>query len=172
MQLGAYFIAVIVALVLQSHFIFYDVSAIWHVDLALLVMVSGCLQWDERRALVFGFSTGLMYDALSSDVMGLNAISKVVVVYVVLISSRHVQSHSLVLQSGFAALATALDSTMRLFILAVFQSRGYPLAMIVQVVISHVWLGAVLMPFVHLGLRVTMQSLQLRPERGQRDAPV
>ena len=44
--------------------------------------------------------------------------------------------------------------------------------MIVQVVIPHVLLGAVLMPLVHIGLRVTMQSLQLRPERGQRDAPV
>ena len=63
MLLGVYFLAVVVALVLQTHLVFHDVSIVWHVDLALLVMVSGCLQWEERRVLVFGFMTGLMHDA-------------------------------------------------------------------------------------------------------------
>jgi len=167
MQLVFYFLAVIVVLVLQTHVVFHEVSVVWHVDLALLVMVSGCLQWEERRALVFGFITGLMYDALSSDVMGLHAVSKVVVAYTTLLLSRHIQPHSLVLQSGFAALATALDTAARLFVLAIFQSRVYPLSMIVQVVLPHALLGAVCMPLIHTGLRVTLQALHLRPTPGQ-----
>ncbi len=172
MQLVFYILAVMVVLVLQTHWTFHHVSVAWHVDLALLVMVSGCLQWGERRALLFGFITGLMHDALSSDVMGLNAVSKSVVAYVALLLSRNVQSHSLVLQSGYAALATALDTATRLFVLAVFQSRTYPLSMILQVVIPHVLLGAVFMPLIHTGLRATMQLLNLRPEQGHRDASV
>ncbi|WP_089937541.1 rod shape-determining protein MreD [Candidatus Entotheonella palauensis] len=171
-QLGFYFLAVIVALVLQTHLVFRDISVVWHVDLALLVMVSGCLQWKERRALVFGFVTGLMHDALSSDVMGLHAVSKAVVAYAALLLSRNVESHSLVLQSGFAALATALDTVTRLFVLAVFQSRVYPLPMMLQVVIPHALLAAVCMPLIHMGLRTAMQVLHLRPEQGQHDASV
>lgn len=167
MQLVFYGLAVIVALVLQTHLLFHGLSVVWHVDLALLVMVSGCLQWEERRALVFGFLTGLMHDALSSDVMGLHAVSKAVVAYAAVMLSRHVQSHSLVLQSGFAALATALDTATRLFVLTVFQSRTYPLSMILQVIIPHVLLGVVLMPFIHTGLRAAMQAFHLRPGQGQ-----
>ncbi len=167
MQLAFYFLAVIVALVLQTHSVFHGISVAWHVDLALLVMVSGCLQWEERRALIFGFATGLMHDALSSDVMGLHAMSKAVVAYASVLLSRHVQSHSLVLQSGFAALATALDTATRLFVLAMFQSRAYPLFMILQVVIPHVLLGAVFMPLIHTGLHATMQALNLRSAPGQ-----
>ena len=172
MQLGVYFLAVVVALVLQTHLVFHGVSIVWHVDLALLVMVSGCWQWEERRVLVFGFMTGLMHDALSSEVMGLHAVSKTVVAYAVLLLSRHVQSHGLVLQSGLAALATALDTASRLFVLAVLQSRGYPLSMILHVVISHPLLGAVFMPLIHTGLRATVQILHLPPEKGQGDASV
>ncbi|ETW93443.1 MAG: hypothetical protein ETSY1_39210 [Candidatus Entotheonella factor] len=109
MQLGFYVLAVIAALVLQTHWVFHHISAVWHVDVALLVMISGCLQWKEQRVLIFGFVTGLMHDALSSDVMGLNAVSKAVVAYAAVLLSRHVQSHSLVLYSGFAAVATILD---------------------------------------------------------------
>jgi rod shape-determining protein MreD len=170
MQLGFYFLAVLLALVLQTHVVFHSVSVAWHVDIALLVMVSGCWQWGERRALAFGFITGLMYDALSSDVMGLNAVSKTVVAYAALLLSRHVQSHSLVLQSGFAALATALDTATHLFVLALFQSRAYPLPMILQVVIPHLLLGAICMPLIHTSLRATMQTLHLRHEQGQSDA--
>lgn len=164
MRLMFYFLAVIVALVLQTHLLFREVSSVWHVDLALLVMVAGCLQWEERRALLFRFITGLMHDALSSDIMGLHAVGKAVVAYAAILLSRHVQSHSLVLQSGFAALATALDTATRLFVLAVFQSRAYPLSMILQVVIPHMLLGALCMPLIHTGLRVTMQALNLRPQ--------
>ena len=57
MQLGFYVLAVIVALVLQTHVVFHGASVVWHVDLALLVMVSGCLQWQARRVLLFGFIT-------------------------------------------------------------------------------------------------------------------
>jgi rod shape-determining protein MreD len=172
MQLGFYVLAVMVALMLQTHVVFHGVSVVWHVDLALLVMVSGCLQWQARRALLLGFITGLMHDALSSDIMGLNAVSKVVVAYAAWWFSRHVQSHNLILQSGFAALATALDTTTRLFMLAIFQSRTYPLSMMLQVIVSHVLLGAVLMPLVHTGLRATMQAWHLRPGQGQSDASV
>ena len=172
MQLGFYGLAMIVALVLQTHLVFDGISIVWHVDLALLVMVSGCLQWEERRVLVFGFCTGLMHDALSSDVMGLHAVSKTVVAYTVLLLSRHVQSHGLVWQSGLAALATVLDTASRLFVLAVLQSRGYPLSMMLRVVMAHLLLGAVLMPLIHLSLRATMQVLRLRSEPGQGDASV
>jgi hypothetical protein len=113
-----------------------------------------------------------MHDALSSDVMGLHAISKTVVAYTVLLLSRHVQSHGLVWLSGLAALATVLDTATRLFVLAVLQSRVYPLSMIVRVVIAHLLLGAVVMPLMHSSLRATMQILHLRPEPGQGDASV
>ncbi len=172
MQFGLYLLAVIVALVLQTHLVFRDVSVVWHVDLALLVVISGCSQWQERRALMFGFITGLMHDALSSDVMGLHAVSKAVVAFAVLFLWRNVQSHSLILQSGFAALAAALDTATRLCLLALFQSRVYPMSMILQVMIPHMLLGAALMPLIHTGLRVVMQALHLRSEQGQSNAPV
>jgi rod shape-determining protein MreD len=172
MQLGFYFLAVVLALGLQTHVVFHSVSIVWHVDLALLVMVSGCLQWEERRVLVFGFVTGLMHDALSSEVIGLHAVSKTVVAYATLLLSRHVQSHGIMLQSGVAALATVLDTTTRLFVLAVLHSRGYPLSMILHVLMSHLLLGAAFMPPIHTGLRATMQILHLRPEQGQGDASV
>jgi len=170
MQLGIYVLAVVVALVLQTHMVFHRVSAVWHVDLALLVMISGCLQWKEQRALAFGFITGLMHDALSSDVMGLHVVSKTVVAYAALLLSRHVQFHSLMLQSGFAALGTVLDTATRLLMLAVLQTRTYPLFMMWQVMIHHVLLGVVCMPLIHTGLRLTMQALHLRPEQGRGNA--
>lgn len=172
MQIGLYFLAVIVTLVLQTHLVFRAVSAGWHVDLALLVVVAGCLQWEERRALIFGFMTGLLHDVLSSDMMGLNAVSKASTAFVVLLLSRNVPAHSLLLSSGLAALAMSLDTVTRLFVLAIFQSRTYPLPMILQVVIPHAFLGAVLMPLVHTGLRVLTQALHLNTEQGQSDAPV
>lgn len=172
MQFGMYLLAAAVALVLQMHGVFRSVGTVWHVDLVLLVVVSGCLQWEERRALTFGFITGLMYDALSSDVMGLNAVSKVVVAFVVVLLSRHIRSHSLILQSGIAALAMVLDTATRLFVLAMFQSRVYPLSMTLQVVIPHMLLGAACMPLMHTGLRMMLQALHLHRERGQSNAPV
>jgi len=170
MQMGFYLLAVIVALVLQTHAVFHHLGTAWHVDVALLVMVSGCLQWEARRTLLFGLMTGLMHDALSSDVMGLHAVSHTVVAYATLLFARHVQSHSPVLQSGFAALATILNTATQLFVLAVLQSRLYPLSMILQVVLPHAILGAIGMPFIHTGLRVAMQTLHVRPGRGQRHA--
>ena len=168
MQMVFYILAVMAALALQSHDVFHRISGAWHVDLALLVMISGCLQWDERRALVFGLVTGLMHDALSSEAMGLNAVSKTVVAYAALLFSRHAQSQSPVLQSGFAAVATALDTVTRLLVLALFQSRFYPLAMILRVALPHALLGAICLPFIHTGLRAAMRPLRRRPEQGRR----
>ena len=167
MQMGFYVLAVMAALTLQTHGVFHRISIAWHVDLALLVMVSGCLQWPERRALAFGLITGLMHDALSSEAMGLNAASKTVVAYAALFFSRHAQSQSPILQSGFAAAATALDTATRLLVLALFQSRFYPLAMLFRIVLPHALLGAICLPFIHAGLRAAMQVLRLRPEQGR-----
>ncbi len=172
MQMGLYFLVAIIALVLQTHLVFRGVSAGWHVDLALLIVVCGCLQWEERRALIFGFVTGLLHDALSSDMMGLNAVSKATTAFVVLLLSRNIQVHSRLLTSGLAALAVSLDTVIRLLLLAVFQSRSFPLSMILQVVMPHAMLGAALMPFVHNSLRGLIQVLHLNTEQGQRDASV
>lgn len=172
MQTGLYFLAVMVTLVLQTHLVFRSISAAWHVDLALLVVVCGCLQWEERRALLFGFVTGLLHDAVSSDMMGLNAVSKASTAFVILLLSRNVQVHSLMLTSGLAALAMSVDTVTRLFMLAAFQSHTYPLSMMLQALIPHAVLGAVLMPLVHTGLRVLTQVLHLNTEQGQSDASV
>lgn len=172
MQVGLYILAIIVTLVLQTHVMFREVSAVWHVDLALLVVVCGCLQWEERRALLFGFVTGLLHDVLSSDMMGLNAVSKASTAFVIVLLSRNIQTHSLLLSSGLAALAMGLDTVTRLLVLAIFQSRTYPLPMILQTVIPHAVLGAILMPLVHTGLRGLTQVLHLNPEQGQSDARV
>ncbi len=110
MQIGLYFLAVIATLVLQTHLVFRGISAGWHVDLTLLVVVAGCLQWGERRALAFAFMTGLLHDTLSSDMLGLHAVSKASTAFVVLLLSRNIQAHSLVLSSGLAALAVSLDT--------------------------------------------------------------
>lgn len=172
MQIGLYFLAVIATLVLQTHLVFRGISAGWHVDLTLLVVVAGCLQWGERRALAFAFMTGLLHDTLSSDMLGLHAVSKASTAFVVLLLSRNIQAHSLVLSSGLAALAVSLDTVTRLLMLAIFQSRAYPFAMILQVVASHACLGAVLMPLIHTSLRALTQVLHLQTEQGQSDASV
>ena len=172
MQIGLYLLAVLVTLVLQTHVVFREVGAAWHVDLALLVVVCSCLQWEERRALFFGFVTGLLHDVLSSDMTGLNAVSKASTAFVIVLLTRNIQAHSLLLSSGLAALAMSLDTVVRLAVLAIFQSRTYPLPMILQAMIPHAALGAILMPFVHTGLRGLTQALHLNPEQGQSDARV
>ncbi|MDH3601273.1 MAG: rod shape-determining protein MreD [Candidatus Tectomicrobia bacterium] len=158
--------------VMQTHPVFRSISPGGHIDLALLVVVGFTLLWGGHRALWFGFVIGLVHDALSSQWLGLNALSKSIVVFIVLNLSRNVQQQSPVVQSLFAAAAIGLDTTIRLFMLAVLQSQIVPLAAVLHTLLPHLLLGLILMPGICAGLRLLAHILRVLPEKGQGNAAV
>lgn len=158
--------------VLQTHPVFRSISPGGHIDLALLVVVGFTLLWGGQRALCFGFMIGLVHDALSNQWLGLNALSKSIIVFLVLNWSRHVQQQSPVVQSLFAAAAIGLDTAIRLLMLAVLHSQIIPLAAILRTLLPHILLGLILMPGICAGLRLLAHTLRVLPEKGQGHAAV
>src|SRR5438552_10629062 len=98
------------ALLAQNSPLLFTVGAGLRVDLILMVVVYFSLFWGWKRALVLGFLTGLCHDALSSEVLGLSALSKSLTAFVVHTLSRNVQGQSLIAQVLFTALAVAVDT--------------------------------------------------------------
>src|ERR671922_1369993 len=98
-----YAIAILLALLAQTSPLLATVGSGLRVDLALLVVVYFSLFWRGQRPLVLGFLTGLLQDALSSDVLGLNALSKTLTAFTVHALCQNVQVHSLIAQGLFTA---------------------------------------------------------------------
>jgi rod shape-determining protein MreD len=140
----------------------------WHIDFALLVVVAFTLIWGGQRALLLGFITGLMHDALSSQVFGLNTLSKSLVGFVVLTLSRHTLSHNAMAQRLAACVAIGLDTCIRLVVLAVLQTRPLPLSDALRLMVPYLLLGMVTMPWICQGFVVLARALRLQPERGRR----
>src|SRR5215510_16512820 len=118
---AVYVTAVLLALLAQTSPLVFTVGPGLRADLALMVVVYFSLFWGGERALMLGFLTGLCQDALSSEVLGLSALSKSLTAFVVHILSRHVQVQSLIAQVLFTCLAVAVDTLARLVVLMVFQ---------------------------------------------------
>src|SRR5215813_14350917 len=109
--------AVLLALLAQTSPLLFTVGRGLRVDLTLMVVVYFGLFWGWKRALVLGFLTGLSQDVLSSEVLGLGALSKTLTAFVVHTLSRHVQVQSIMVQVLFTGLAVAVDTLARLMVL-------------------------------------------------------
>lgn len=172
MFLVLYSIAILLACVIQTSPLFFAAGAGLHVDLTLLVVVYFSLFWGGYRALYLGFVTGLLQDALSSEVLGLNALSKSLTAFVVYMLSRNVQTGSLMAQGLFTSLAILLDTLTRLTMMGVLQSHTFSLPTVLSTLVQPALLGVPLMPCVCYGLEALAQGLRLRPEKGQDNATV
>ena len=118
-------IAIVMAFVIQTSPLFFSVGSGWRVDLALVVVVYFSLFWDAQRALLVGFITGLCQDALSSELLGLSALSKSLSAFAVHALCRNVQAHSMIAQSLFVSLAVVVDTSVRLMVMVVLQLNAF-----------------------------------------------
>jgi rod shape-determining protein MreD len=161
-----YVTAVLLALLVQTSPLLFTVGPGLRVDLTLMVVVYFSLFWDWQRALVLGFLTGLCQDALSSEVLGLNALSKTLAAFVVHTLSRHVQVQSLTVQVLFTCLAVAVDTLARLVVLMVFQLPSVALPIVFSTFVQQTLLSILLAPCVYYGLQSTMQYGHTRLDKG------
>jgi rod shape-determining protein MreD len=144
----------------------FTVGSGLRVDLALMVVVYFSLFWDWKRALMLGFLTGLCQDALSSEVLGLSALSKTLTAFVVHTWSRHVHVQSLTVQMLFTCLAVAVDTIARLVVLVVFQLPIVALPIMGSTFVQQLLLSILLAPCVYYGLQSAMQYAHIRPDKG------
>jgi rod shape-determining protein MreD len=163
---AVYVTAVLLALLAQTSPLLFTVGPGLRVDLTLMVVVYFSLFWDWKRALVLGFLTGLCQDVLSSEVLGLNALSKTLTAFVVHILSRHVQVQSLTIQVLFTCLAVAVDTLARLLVLMVFQLPRLALPIVFSTFVPQTLLSSLLAPCVYYGLQSAMQYGHIRPDKG------
>jgi rod shape-determining protein MreD len=170
MFLVLYSIAMLLACVIQTSPLFFAVDAGLHVDLTLLVVVYFSLFWGGQRALCLGFVTGLLQDALSSELLGLNALSKSLTAFVIYMLCRNVQTGSLMAQGLFTSVAILVDTLTRLTMMGVLQSHTFTLPTVLRTLLQQTLLGVPLLPCVCYGLEVLAQGLRLRPEKGQGNA--
>jgi rod shape-determining protein MreD len=172
MFLVLYSIAMLLVCVIQTSPLFFAVDAGSHVDLTLLVVVYFSLFWGGQRALCLGFVTGLLQDALSSELLGLNALSKSLTAFVIYMLCRNVQTGSLMAQGLFTSVAILVDTLARLTMMGVLQSHTFTLPTVLRTLLQQILLGVPLMPCVGYGLETLAQGLRLRPEKGQGNAAV
>lgn len=163
---AVYVTAVLLALLAQTSPLLFTVGPGLRVDLTLMVVVYFSLFWDWKRALVLGFLTGLCQDVLSSEVLGLNALSKTLTAFVVHILSRHVQVQSLTVQVLFTCLAVAVDTLARLLVLMVFQLPRLALPIVFSTFVPQTLLSSLLAPCVYYGLQSAMQYGHIRSDKG------
>jgi rod shape-determining protein MreD len=163
---AVYVTAVLLALLAQTSPLLFTVGPGLRVDLTLMVVVYFSLFWNWKRALVLGFLTGLCQDVLSSEVLGLNALSKTLTTFVVHILSRHMQVQSLTVQVLFTCLAVAVDTLARLLVLMVFQLPRLALPIVFSTFVPQTLLSSLLAPCVYYGLQSAMQYGHIRPDKG------
>lgn len=161
-----YITTVLCAFVLQTNGFFFAVGSAVRVDLALLAVVYFSLFGGRKRALLLGFGTGFLYDALSSELLGLNALSKCVTAFVVSTLCHNVQINSLMAQGLFTALAIAVDTLARLLFMGVLQSHTFPLSIMLMTLTQQTVLSVLLMPCICYGLHMLAQGLRLPQEKG------
>jgi rod shape-determining protein MreD len=130
-----------------------------------MVVVYFSLFWGGERALVLGFLTGLCQDTLSSEMLGLGALSKTLTAFVVHTLSRHVQVQSIMVQVLFTGLAVAVDTLARLMVLLVFQLSTLALPIVCSTFVQQLLLSILLAPCVYYGLQSAMQYSHIRPDK-------
>ena len=163
---AVYATAVLLALLAQTSPILFTVGPGLRVDLTLMVVVYLSLFWGWKRALVLGFLTGLGQDALSSEVLGLSALSKTLTAFVVHTLSRHVHVQSLTVQVLFTCLAVAVDTLARLVVLMIFQLASLALPVVFNTFVQQTLLSILLAPCAYYGLQSAMQYGHVRPDKG------
>jgi len=163
---AVYVVAVLLSLLAQTSPLLFTVGPGLRVDLSLMVVVYFSLFWGVERALVLGFLTGLGQDALSSEVLGLSALSKTLTAFVVHTLSRHVQAQSLIAQVLFTCLAVVVDTLARLVVLLVFQLPIVALPIVCSTFVQQTLLSILWAPCVYYGLRSAMQYGQTHPDKG------
>ena len=161
-----YMAAVLIALLAQTSPLLFTVGPGLRVDLTLVVVVYFSLFWGGERALVLGFLTGLCQDALSSEVLGLSALSKSLTAFVVHTLSRNVQVQSLIAQVLFTCLAVAVDTLARLVVMVVFQLPTLALPIVFSTFVQQTLLSILLAPCVCYGLQSAMQHGHVRQDKG------
>jgi rod shape-determining protein MreD len=167
-----YVTAVLLALLAQTSPLLFTVGPGLRVDLTLMVVVYFSLFWDWKRALVLGFLTGFCQDALSSEVLGLHALSQTLAAFVVHTLSRHVQVQSLTVQVLFTCLAVAVDTLARLVVLLVFQLPSLAWPIVCSTFVQQTLLSILLAPCVYYGLQSAMQYGHTRLDRGSSHGPL
>jgi len=163
---AVYMAAVLIALLAQTSPLLFTVGPGLRVDLTLVVVVYFSLFWGGERALVLGFLTGLCQDALSSEVLGLSALSKSLTAFVVYSLSRHVQVQSLMAQVLFTCLAVTVDTLARLVVMVVFQLHMLALPIVLSTFVQQTLLSILLAPCVCYGLQSAMQYSHVHQDKG------
>jgi len=158
--------AVLIALLAQTSPLLFTVGPGLRVDLTLVVVVYFSLFWGGERALVLGFLTGLCQDALSSEVLGLSALSKSLTAFVVYTLSRHVQVQSLMAQGLFTCLAVTVDTLARLVVMVVFQLPMLAWPIVLSTFVQQTLLSVLLAPCVCYGLQSAMHHGHVRQDKG------
>lgn len=156
-----YLITILLAFLLQTSPLLMTVGSSWGVDLVLLVVVYFSLFWHGQRTLFLGFLAGLLQDALSSEVLGLNALSKTLTVFVIQSLCRNVQIHSPIAQGIFTCLAILIDILGRVSILLIFQLYAFDLRIILSTLVQQIVLSLCLIPFVCYGLHTFAKTLNV-----------
>jgi rod shape-determining protein MreD len=162
----AYIAAVLSALLMQTSPLLFTVGPGVRVDLTLLVVVYFSLFEGRERALVLGFLTGLCQDTLSSEVLGLSALSKSLTAFVVHALSRNVQVQSLIAQILFTSLAVAVDTLARLVVMVVFQLHLPAFPVVVSTFVPQLLLSALLAPCVCYALQLAVKHAHVRQDKG------
>src|SRR5712692_7358452 len=163
---AVYMAAVLIALLAQTSPLLFTVGPGLRVDLTLVVVVYFSLFWGGERALVLGFLTGLCQDALSSEVLGLSALSKSLTAFVVYTLSRHVQVQSLMAQVLFTCLAVTVDTLARLVVMVVFQLHMVAFPIMLSTFVQQTLLSILLAPCVCYGLQSAMHYSHVHQDKG------
>ena len=158
-------VAILIALLAQTSPLLGTVGSGLRVDFTLLVVVYFSLFWGGERALVLGFLAGLCHDALSSEVLGLSALSKSLTAFVVYTVSRNVQAQSRIVQILFTSLAVAVDTLARLVVLIVFQLHTLALPVVLSTFVQQLLLSVLLAPWVYYVLQMVVKHSHVRQDK-------
>ena len=157
-----YTITILVAFLIQTSPLLTTIGSGWRVDLALLVVVYFSLFWNGQRTLILGFVTGLLQDALSSETLGVNALSKTLTVFVLQLLCRNVQVQSPVAQGLFACLAIVIDTLARIIVMLIFQLNAFEPRVILSTFMQQTLLSLLLIPFICRGVQALAYGLRVR----------
>jgi rod shape-determining protein MreD len=164
-------LTILSALLIQTNPLLFTVGSGFRLDASLLLVVYFSLFWDGPRALLLGFITGLCQDALSSEVLGLNALSKSVSAFIVHVLCRNIQVQNVVAQGFFTCLALAIDTFVHLVVMVMFQLNTLTLQLVfITTFTQQMLISLVCMPFVCRGLQALAKGLHVRPEKDRGNA--
>jgi len=156
-----YGIAILIALLGQTSILLSPIGARIRVDFALLVVVYFSLFWRGKYPVILGFVTGVLQDALSSEVLGLSALSKTLTAYSVQTLCQNVQVQNLLAQCLFTCLAVVLDTMGRVLVMLMFQLHTVDLRLL-SMLPQQTLLSLCLGPLVCRGLQALAKGLRLR----------